>query len=176
MNLCIRLIPSDIHSLRILRTSKFCHHIFWKVYDYRSRSSCPGDVERFLDDPAQIFSVSHRHAVFCDAPRDAHDIDFLKGVVTDQMSRHLPCKADKRDAVIICCREACHKIGRPGSAGNQAYAYFSCRPCIGVRLMDQSLFMPRKDDPDIILFVQLVADIDRTRSGITKDCVHPFFL
>ena len=37
--------------------------------------------------------------------------------------------------------------------------------------MDQSLFMPRQDDPDIILFVQLVADIDRTRSGITKDCV-----
>ena len=42
--------------------------------------------------------------------------------------------------------------------------------------MGQSLFVPRKDDGNVILPVQLVADIDGARSGIAEDDFHTFFL
>ena len=176
MDIRIRLVSPDIHSLRIFRAAQLSHHILRKVDEDRSGSPCPGNIEGFLDDPSQIFSPAHCHAVLCDAARDADNVNLLESVISDQVSRHLPCKADKRNAVIVRRRKTCHKIGRTRSARHQTYADLPCRPRIGVRLVDQRLLMSRQDDPDIVLFIQLVADIDGARSGIPEDRVHTFFL
>ena len=175
MHACIRFITADINGIRIVRAAKFTHHIFRKVDEHWSRTSCPRDIKRLFDNTAEIFAVSHCHAVFCDAARDSHDIHFLKRVISDQVSCHLPCKADKRNTVIVCRCKSCDQIGGSRSACHQTHAYLSSCPRISICLVNERLLMAGKDHFYVVLFIQLVADINSTRTRISEDCVHSFF-
>ena len=171
MNLCIRLIPSDIHSLRILRTSKFCHHIF----DYRSRSSCPCNIKCFFDNPPQIFSFLYRNSIFADTSCNSDNINFLKCIISDQISCDLPCKTHKRNTVIVGCRNSGNKIRRPGTACHKTDTYLSGRSCIGIRRMHKRLLVSWQNHFCIVLLIKLIADINRTGAWISEQNIHPFF-
>ena len=174
MDARIRLIAADVDRLRIIRASEFAHHVLRQVDQHRPRTPRPGDIECLLDDPPQILSVSHSHPVFCNASGNAHDIHFLERVVPDQVLRHLPGKAYKRDAVIIRRGKPCDQVGRSRAACDKADPHLPRGPRIRVRFMDQRLLMARQDDADIILLIQLIADINGARPRVAEDRVHSF--
>ena len=151
MDIGIGLVAADIHILGIIRASQLRHHVLGQIDQHRSRPACPCDIKSFLDDPAQIRPVADGHTVLCDASCDPHNVHFLKRVISDEMARHLPCKAYQRHTVIIGRCQSCHQIGGPRSAGDQTDPGPSRGPCISVRLMHQRLLMPGKDHPDITL-------------------------
>ena len=174
MHACIRLVSADVYSVRIVCASEFAHYVFRKVDEHRSRAPCPRNIKRFFNNTSEILTVSHSHSVFCNAARDTYDIHFLKCVISDQVSCHLSRKTDKRDTVIVCCCKSCHEICRARSARHQTHSHFPCRPCICISLMYKRLLMAWKDDSNVILFVQLIADIYGARSRIAEDRVHSF--
>ena len=176
MHTRIRLIPTDIHRIRIHSTSEFRHHIFWKINQNRSRSSCSCNIKCLFNDPSQIFPLADRDTIFRNAAGNSYNIYFLKGIISDQRSRYLSCKTHKRYTVIICRGKSGHQIGCPRSARYQTYSDFSRCPCIRICLMNQCLLMSWKDHTDLILLIQLITDIDRAGSRISEKSIDTFLL
>ena len=171
----IRLISTDIHFIRILGTSQFSHYIFWKVDQYRSRSSCSCNIKCFFQDTSEVFPVSDRNTIFRNASGDSDNIYFLERIISDQMSGYLPRKAYQWYTVVIGSCKTCHKIRCPRSACNQTHSCFSGWSCISICLMYQCYFLSRKNYLRIILLIKFITDIDRTGSRIPENCIYLFF-
>ena len=148
-----RLIASDIDLRRIICASKLGHYILRQINKYRSRTPCPSDIERLLENPSQVFPVTHGHPVFGNASGNPDDINLLERIVSDQMPCHLAGKAYQRHAVVVGRRKACYQVGCPRPAGYQAYANLSCRARIGICLMYKRDLLSWQDDLGIILLV-----------------------
>src|SRR5699024_6684744 len=69
-----------------------------------------------------------------------------------------------------------YHIGCARSAGYQTDAHLSGSSGVGVRLMNQSLFVAWQDDIDGSVSAQLIAQIDGGGSGIAEKLFHAFFL
>ena len=175
MYTCARFIPTDIHSLRIFRTSQLCHHIFREIHKYRTRASCSCNIKRFFDDAPEILSPAYRHTVFGNTSCDSYNINFLKGIISDQSSGHLTGKAYQRNTVIVGCCKSCYQIRRTRAAGYKTYAYFPCRSRIGICRMNQCLFMSWKDHLCMVLLIKFIADIDRAGARISEHDLYSFF-
>ena len=176
MNVCIRFIATNIHFLRIFITAQFSHHILRKVYQHRSRSSTSRNIECFFYDSSKILSISNRHTILCNTSCNPYNINFLKSIISYEMSCHLPRKADKRYTVIIRSCKPCHKICCTRAAGHQADAYLPGRSCISIRFMYQGNLLPWKNNLCIILLIQFVTDINRTCTRISENSIYSFFL
>ncbi len=110
-------------------------------------------MKRHFDRAPEIFPPSDGYAVFCDSAGHPDDINLLKCIVSDQGKRHLPRKADQRNAVIVGVRKSRQRVRRARTARHQAYPDFSGGFCIALRLMYQTLFMSRQDDVNHILLI-----------------------
>jgi hypothetical protein len=66
-----------------------------------------GDVERLLDDVRQLLKALDEVVVFRDRQRDAGDVGFLEGVLTDKLAGDLT--GDRHDR-----RGVHHRGGQPG--------------------------------------------------------------
>ena len=172
----IGLVAPYIDLRRVLGTSQLSHHVLGQVHEYRAGTSCPGDVEGFLYDPSQVLPVAHCDAVLRDAPCDAHDIHLLEGVISYEMPCHLSCKAHKRNAVVVCRGKSRHQVRGAGAAGHQAYSHLSRGSGVGIRLVDESHLLAGQYHPGVVLFIELITDIDRTGAGIAEDGVHSLLL
>ena len=153
VNACVRFVAADVYALRILCASKFCHHIFRKVDEDRSRTAGTCDVKSFFNNAAEVFTVSYGNTVFCDASCNADDINLLERVVADEMTGNLTGEAYERNTVVVGSGKTCDKVGGTRTAGYQAYADFSCGTGIGICLMDKSLLVTWQDDVDAALFI-----------------------
>ena len=176
MHVRIRLITTDIDRIRIICASKLCHHVFRKIDQYRSRSSCSCNIKCFLDNSSKIFSVTYCNAVFCNTACNSNDVYLLECIISDQRSCYLAGKTYERYAVIIRCCKPCHKVCSSRSACNKTDTHLTCCSCISIRLMDQCLLMSWQNNPNIILLVQFITDINRTCSRIAENGIHTFFL
>ena len=170
------LVTADVDCLRVFRAAEFCHDILRKVDEDRARTAGTGDVKGLLDDAAQVFPVPYGDTVFGDAAGDAHDIDLLESVISDEVPGYLACEAYERHAVIVCGGKTCHQVGGSRAAGHQTDADFSCGPGVGVSLVYQSLLVAGKDNVDPVLFVKFIADINGTGARIAEKGIHPFLL
>ena len=176
MHICIWLIATDIDCIRIIRTSKFCHHIFWKIDQYRSRSSCSCNIKGFFNNSSKILSVSYNNTVFRNTACNSYNINLLECIISDQWSCYLTCKTYERYTVIIRCCKTCNKVCSSRSACNKTDTYLTRCSGISIRLMNQCLLMSWQNDPNIILLVQFITDINRTCSRIAENGIHAFFL
>ena len=153
MHAGVRLVATDIDSLRILSISQLGHYILWKVDENRSRTAGTCDVKSFFNNAAEVFTVSYGNTVFCDASCNADDINLLERVVADEMTGNLTGEAYERNTVVVGSGKTCDKVGGTRAAGYQAYAHLSCSTGIGICLMDKSLLVTWQDDVDAALFI-----------------------
>ena len=86
MNVCVWFVTTDVYIFRVFCTAKFCHDVFWKVNEDRTRTAGAGNVECFFDDAAKVFTSADSNAVFGDASGDSYDVYFLECIVTDQVA------------------------------------------------------------------------------------------
>ena len=80
----IRLVSTDLHTLRVFCRSARCLDILWKVDQNRSRLSGARNVECHFNDFSKIFPIPDRHAVLCDASCHSDNVYLLKGIISDQ--------------------------------------------------------------------------------------------
>ena len=125
MYMGIRLISADIHFIRILGTSQFSHYIFWKVDQYRSRSSCSCNIKGFFNNSSKILSVSYNNTVFRNTACNSYNINLLECIISDQWSCYLTCKTYERYTVIIRCCKTCNKVCSSRSACNKTDTYLT---------------------------------------------------
>ena len=91
----IWFITTDIDVLWIFCTAEFCHDIFWKVDQDRAGAAGSCDIKSFFNDAAEIFTVADSDSVFCNATCNADNVNFLKSIISDQMTCNLSGEADK---------------------------------------------------------------------------------
>ena len=149
----IWFITTDIDVLWIFCTAEFCHDIFWKVDQDRAGAAGSCDIKSFFNDAAEIFTVADSDSVFCNATCNADNVNFLKSIISDQMTCNLAGEADKWHAVIICCSKSGDEIGSSRAAGYQTDTDLSCSSCVSICLMDKCLFMTRQDDVNATLAI-----------------------
>ena len=175
MDICVWFVAADVDILWIFCTAKFCHDVFREVDEDWSRAAGAGDVEGFFDDAAEVFPSADSYAIFGDAAGDSYDVYFLECVVSDEMAGYLACEAYEWNTVVVGGCETSYKVGCSRTAGYEAYADFAGGSCVGVGFVDEGLFVTWEDDFYIVLFVELVTDVNGTGSRIAEKVFYAFF-
>ena len=146
-------IAADINILRVFSTAKFSHNVFGQIDKNRTRTTSSCNIESFFDDTSEIFTVTNCNSIFCDAAGDTDNVNFLKSVISNQMSCNLSGKAYKRNTVIIGCRKSGDKVSGTRATGYQTDTDFTGGSCISIGFMHQGLFMSWQYDINPALFV-----------------------
>ena len=147
------LVTANVYAFRIFRTAKFSHDVFRKIDQDRTWTAGTCDVEGFFDNTSKVFTVADGYAIFCDASGDADNINFLKGIVSNEMACYLPGEANKWNTVVIGSRKAGNKVGGSRTACDQADSHFSGSTGVSIGCMDQRLLVAGEDHGNVILFV-----------------------
>ena len=147
-------------------------HVLRQVHHHRPRSSVNGDVEGLVQSARQIADRTDEIVVFCAGPRDAGGIRLLKGVVADQVGRHLPRPPDERDGIHQGIGQAGHCVGRPRSGGDQHHARFAGRAGIALRRMHRGLLVPDQDVAQAVLLKQGVIDRQHRAARISENDLY----
>ena len=132
-------------------------------------------MKRFFDGFGQVLYLTDQVVVLGARACDAHNIDFLKRVVSDQLGGYLTGQNDHRNGIHIRVGNAGYGVCRAGSGSDQAYPHFSTRSCIAVGGMDGRLFVPDRNMMDI-RFYQFMIDIHNRSPLIPEYGIHPFIL
>ena len=105
-----------------------------------------------------------------DRQGNADNIDFLKGILADQIDRDLACNNHHRAGIHVCCSNTGDRIGRPRSAGRKADSHFACGTGVTVRSMSGALLMAGQYMFDSVLVVvkSIVQRHDLARRDIRK--------
>ena len=166
------LVTADGDFLGVLVAAQRQLNVLGEIDEDRSRLARTGNIEGFLDDPAQILAPAHGDGVLADRTADPDDVHFLERVVADEIGRHLARKADERDAVVIGGCDARDEICSSRAAGDQADARLTRGARIPVRRVDERLLVAGKDDAECRFTVQRVKQIDRHAARIGEQGVH----
>ena len=167
-----RLIAADGDLLRVFVGAGLVLDIFGKIDEDGPRLARAGDVKGFLYDPAEVFAAAHRHRILADGAADADDVDLLKGVVADEVGRHLPREADEGHAVVIGGGDARDEVGRTRAAGDETDARFARGARVAVRRVHEPLLVAGKDDAERRFAVQRVEQVDRHAARIGEQRIH----
>src|SRR5699024_2852317 len=175
VNTGVRFVTTDIDRFGIFRAAQLTHYILWKIDQYRTGSSCAGNIKGFFDNTSQIFTSPYSNAVFGNTSGNAYDVYFLEGIISNQVSGYLAGEAYQGNTVVIGGGESCHQVAGSGTAGYQTDTYFSCGSCISVCFMHQRLFVPGKYDVNAALFVKFIADVDGAGSRVSEENFYALF-
>ncbi len=145
----IRMVPAQIHTLRILEFEFLGCDILWEIDQDRPRSPGGCDVKRLLYDPRKVVYIFYQIIVFCDRKRDSGDVSLLKGVVSDHRCRNLSCYRDDRNRVHVGVCDAGNEISCARSGCCEAYPDLSGCSCVSVCRMCGTLLMPYQNVPDV---------------------------
>ena len=153
MDASVWLVATDIYALWIFCTAQFCHYILWKVNENRSRASGTCNIEGFFNNTSKIFTVAYGDAILGNTAGDSYNINFLKCIVSNQMTCYLTGEAHQGNTVVIGCSKTCNKVGSTRTACYKTYANFSSSTRVSIGRVNQCLLVTWKDNGDIVLFV-----------------------
>ena len=169
-----RFIRLEIDFFGCLVINGINANIFRDIHQHRSRATGTGDQKSFLDNPGKIFGTLNQVVVFGARSGDAHGIDFLKGVISDQMCRDLPRKYDHRNGIHIGGCDTADRVGGAGPGGNQAYAHPASGTGIPIGSMNRTRLLANQNMTDIRSF-KFIINVDDRPTRISEDRINTFF-
>jgi hypothetical protein len=135
----------------------------------RARPAAGGDVERLVQRARQIGDGLDQIIVFGAWPGNADGVALLKGVVADEVRRHLPGDDDQRDRIAQGVGQAGDRIGGARAGSDQHGADLAGRARIALGRMHGALFVPHQDVLHFVLLKQRVVDRQHRAAGIAKN-------
>src|SRR5713101_7380091 len=109
------LVAAQIDLVRVLEGMLGLLTVLWNIDEDRSGAAVACHVECFLDYAREVLDVLDEIVVLCARTRDADDVGFLEGVVTDHRGRHLSGDDDHRRRVHVGVGNSSDGVGRAGS-------------------------------------------------------------
>ena len=110
-----RVVRLQFYFLRRLVLYGIDGNILRDINQNRSRTAGPGNKKCFFDYSGKIFGAFDQVVVFGARPGDPHGVDFLKGIIADQMRRHLAGKYNHGYGIHIGRCNAADRVGRTRS-------------------------------------------------------------
>ena len=133
-------------------------NVLGDVDDDRPGPARARDVERLVQDAAQLIDVLHQVIVLGAGPRDADRVAFLEGVVADEMGRHLAGDADDGDRIHQRVGQPGDGIGGAGAGGDEHAADLAGRARIAFGRVHRALLVAHENVLEPVLLEQLVID------------------
>ena len=115
--------------------------VFGNIDHDRTGTAAGSDMERLMQHMRQIGDRFDQIIILSAGPGDADGVAFLKGVIADEMGRHLPGNGDQRHRVAQCVGQAGDRIGRARARRHQHRADLSGRARITLGGMHRALFV-----------------------------------
>src|SRR5712692_2269133 len=109
------LVAAQIDLVRVLEGMLGLLNVLWDIDEDRPGAAVACDVERFLDYAREVLDVLDEIVVLCARTRDADDVGFLEGVITDHRGRHLSGDDDHRRRVHVGVGNPSDGVRRAGS-------------------------------------------------------------
>ena len=151
-------------------------HVLGDVDDHGSGPAGRGHIEGFMQHARQIGDVLDQIIVLRAVAGDADRVAFLKGVGADEMRRHLPGDADKRDRIHQRVGEARHRIGGARSRGDEQHADLARGARIALRGMGGPLLMAHENVLHLLLLEEHVVDRKDGAARIAEKNLHALVL
>ena len=167
------LVARQVHLHVRLAGGFVDRHVDRHVDEDRPGAARLGDVERFLDRPAEILDVLDEEVVLGDRAGDARHVGFLEGVVADQAAADLPGDGDHRDGVHVRRRDAGHEVCRPGARGRDAAADLAGAAGVSVGHVGGALFVSRQDELDRAV-IEDVEEGQQDAARVAEEVLAPF--
>ena len=117
-------------------------NILGNIDDDGPRATRLGDVERLFHRHGDILDVLDQEVMLDAMSGHTNGIDFLKGILTDIGSRHLPREHNQGNRIHISRRNARHGVGRARSGSHQRHADPAGRSCQSIGRVYGALLMP----------------------------------
>ena len=151
------------------------HDILGQVHEDRPGATGARKIEGLADGLGQVAHVLHQKIVFGTGTGDAHDIDFLEGVVTDELRGDLSREDDQRNGITVGCGYARNGIGGAGSGSDQTAPNLAGGTGIAISRVHSPLFMPHQNMLQFRMPRQLVININHSTARVTEQYINTFF-
>ncbi len=150
--------------------------VFRQIDHHRTGPAAAGDVERLMHDAGEVLGPLDQVIMLRRWPGDAGRVGFLKGVVADQMRRHLTGQADDRDAVHQRIDQTGYRVGRTGPRGHQHHADAAGGTGVAFGRMHRAAFLANQDVADSVLLEQRIIDRQYGAAGIAENNLYALVL
>ena len=168
-----RMVGTHRYRLRVGVLGLLRGHVLRKIDQHRAGPASGGDVEGLLDGDGQVRDVLHQKIVLHARTRDADRVDFLEGVVTDQMGRHLAADDDHRNGIHVGGGDAGDGVGDAGAGGHQHHAGLAGGARVAVGRVGRALLVAHEDVFDVLLPVESVVDVQGRPARVAEDVLDP---
>ena len=142
--------------------------VLWQIDKDRPRPPAFRHVKRLVQNAREVVDVLHQIIVLGAGPGDAGRVGFLKGVIADQMRRHLARETHDRHRVHQRVGEAGHGVCRAGPARHQDDPDLPGRAGIAFRSMHRAPLLAHQDVAQRVLLEQGVVDRQDRAPGIAE--------
>ena len=141
----------------VLLIWSFLHQdVFRKIDQNRARATGCSNMKCLDHGGLQLGTLFHQIVMLGTGTGDAGCVGFLKGVVANQVGRHLPGQADHRHGIHQRVGQACNRIGSAGAGCNENDTGLAGRTGITLSGMDCRLFVTNEDVLDLVVLEQSV--------------------
>ncbi len=135
-----------------------------------------GQVKGLAHSQRQALQILDQKIMFGARACNAHDIHFLKGIIANEMSMHLPGNGDNRNRIGVGSGQTGHNIGSAGARRNQTNAHLAGCTSIPVGSMSGTLFMPYQNMSESLITIKIVINIQHGPAGVTENNIHTLTL
>ena len=133
--------------------------IFRQIHNNRPGATAGGDIKRLLDHLGDLFGFRHLEAVLHNRPRNTEHVGFLEGVLTDQVTHHLPGKYHHRNRIHIRRGNTGNGIGGSGAGCHQHHTGFTRGTGITVCRMGGRLLMAHQNMRHLTTFEKRIVNM-----------------
>ena len=141
---------------------------FGRSIKHRAWPAAAGDVERLVDGARQIGGALHKIVVLGARPGDAGGVALLKGVVADQVGRHLAAEDHQRHAVHQRIGDAGDGVGGAGPGGHDHYSHLAGRSRVAFGSVHGAAFLADQDVANAVLLKKFVIYGENGASGVSE--------
>ena len=112
--------------------------------------------------------------MFCNRTRDADNIHFLKGIISNKIRDDLTSKDDQRYRIHIGISDSGYCIRCAGAGCDKNDTRFARYLGVPLGCMRCTLFMPGKNMFDMRKIVQHIIDTNNNTARVSKECIDAF--
>lgn len=143
-------------------------YVLWQVNKDGTGSARGSNLECLIDPPGQFRNVLDHDVPLGATPGNPYHVGFLECVGTDRGRGHLTTEYDQRHAIGKRVLHRGHHVCSPRTGSNEDDAGLARGPSVTFGHMPSALFVPRKNEFEVLGVVDGVEDGENGAPGITE--------
>ena len=145
------------------------------VHHHGAGAAAAGQYERLPHGVRQLGYIPHKIGGFCDGHGDAGDVHLLKGVLSDEVLRHIAGDKNYRGGIHVCRGNAGGEVRGAGAGGCKAHTHLAGAAGITVRGVGRALLVGGENMGDLPMVIEGIIYVENGAAGIAEHGIHVLF-